>query len=90
MQSLDDKLEQLQQLIDSRSDGEARELADSLRKSVLRPWVAHPRRKRGVVMIRKVCTRDGDKDALLSFVQDEVALLDAHLNTAAGGRTATV
>lgn len=86
MQSLDEKLEQLQQLIDSRSDGEARELADSLRKSVLRPSVAHPLRKRGVAMIRKVYTRDGDKDALLSFVQDEVALLDAHLNQAAGGR----
>ena len=85
MQSLDEKLEQLQQLIDSRSDGEARELADSLRKSVLRPSVAHPLRKRGVAMIRKVYTRDGDKDALLSFVQDEVALLDAHLNHAAGG-----
>ncbi|HEY0490446.1 MAG TPA: tetratricopeptide repeat protein [Telluria sp.] len=90
LQSLDEKLEQLQQLIDSRSDGEARELADSLRKSVLRPCVAHPLRKRGVAMIRKVYTRDGDKDALLSFVQDEVALLDAHLNTAAGGRAATV
>ena len=89
LQSLDEKLEQLQQLIDSRSDGEARELADSLRKSVLRPCVAHPLRKRGVAMIRKVYTRDGDKDALLSFVQDEVALLDAHLNTAAGGRTVT-
>ncbi|MBZ2208387.1 tetratricopeptide repeat protein [Massilia soli] len=86
MQSLNEKLEQLQQLIDSRSDGEARELADSLRKSVLRPSVAHPLRKRGVAMIRKVYTRDGDKDALLSFVQDEVALLDAHLNHAAGGR----
>lgn len=86
MQSLDEKLEQLQQLIDSRSDGEARELADSLRTSVLRPSVAHPLRKRGVAMIRKVYTRDGDKDALLSFVQDEVALLDAYLNHAAGGR----
>ena len=89
VQSLDEKLEQLQQLIDSRSDGEARELADSLRKSVLRPCVAHPLRKRGVAMIRKVYTRDGDKDALLSFVQDEVALLDAHLNQAAGGRPVT-
>lgn len=87
MQSLDEMLEQLQQLIDSRSDGEARELADSLRTSVLRPSVAHPLRKRGVAMIRKVYTRDGDKDALLAFVQDEVALLDAHLNQAAGGRT---
>ncbi|RJG24408.1 tetratricopeptide repeat protein [Massilia cavernae] len=87
--TLDDKLAQLQQLIDSRSDGEARELADSLRKSVLRPSVAHPLRKRGVAMIRKVYARDGDKDALLAFFQDEVTLLEGHLNQASGGRAVT-
>jgi tetratricopeptide (TPR) repeat protein len=85
-ETLDHKLEQLQQLIDSRSDGEARELADSLRKSVLRPSVAHPLRKRGVAMIRKVYMLDGDKDALLAFAQDEVTLLEGALIEAAGGR----
>jgi tetratricopeptide (TPR) repeat protein len=86
---LGDKLEQLQQLIDSNSDGEARELADSLRKSVLRPSVAHPLRKRGAAMIREVYSRGGDKDALLEFVQAENTLLERHLSEQDGGRALT-
>lgn len=86
---LGDKLEQLQQLIDSNSDGEARELADSLRKSVLRPSVAHQLRKRGAAMIREVYSRGGDKDALLEFVQAENTLLERHLSEQDGGRALT-
>lgn len=81
--SLGHKLEQLQDLIDNRSPGEARALADSLRTSVLRPSAAHPLRRRGAAMIKQVYLQEGDKDALLSFTQDEVSLLEGALIEAA-------
>jgi tetratricopeptide (TPR) repeat protein len=84
--SLDDKLAQLQKLIDNRSPREARALADSLRKSILRPSVAHPLRRRGVAMIKQVYMQDGDKDALLAFTQDEVSSLEGALFEASAGR----
>jgi eukaryotic-like serine/threonine-protein kinase len=84
--TLDQKLAQLQQLIDSQSPREARELADSLRKSVLRPSVANPLRRRGVAMIKQVYLQEGDKDALLAFTQDEVSSLEGALIEAAGGK----
>jgi tetratricopeptide (TPR) repeat protein len=84
--SLDYKLAQLQLLIDNRSPREARELADSLRKTVLRPNVAHPLRRRGVAMIKQVYAQEGDKDALLAFTQDEVSSLEGALIEAAGGK----
>ena len=86
VETLDQKLAQLQQLIDNRSEREARELADSLRSSVLRPSADNVLRKRGVAMIKQVYTRDNDKDALLSFAQDEVSSLQAALKEAAAGR----
>jgi hypothetical protein len=72
----------LQNLIDS-SPGEARALADSLRTSVLGPSAADPLRRRGAAMIKQVYLQDGDKDALLSFTQDEVSLLEGALIEAA-------
>ncbi len=84
--TLDQKLAELQQLIDNRSEREARELADSLRKSVLRPSADNLLRKRGVAMIKQVYQRDNDKDALLSFIQDEVVSLQAALKEASAGR----
>jgi tetratricopeptide (TPR) repeat protein len=83
--SLDDKLAQLQRLID-RSPREARALADSLRKSILRPTLPYPQRRRGVKMIKQVYLQDGDKDALLAFMQDENSLLEGELFEAAAGR----
>lgn len=80
------KLQQLQQLIDNRSEREARELADSLRKTVLKPSASHPLRLQGVELIKQVYLRDNDKDALLSFVQDQVSALQEALQEAAGGR----
>lgn len=76
--NLGHKLTQLQDLIDS-SPGEARALADSLRTSVLRPSADHPLRRRGAAMIKQVYLQEGDKDALLSFTQDEVSLLEGAL-----------
>ncbi|MBQ5943020.1 tetratricopeptide repeat-containing protein [Massilia sp. AB1] len=81
--SLGHKLAQLQNLIDSRSPREARALADSLRNTVLRPSVADPLRRRGAAMIKQVYLQDGDKDALLSFTQDEVSSLEGALIEAA-------
>ncbi|WP_306396691.1 tetratricopeptide repeat protein [Telluria beijingensis] len=81
--NLGHKLTQLQSLIDSSSPGEARALADSLRTSVLRPSAAHPLRRRGAAMIKQVYLQEGDKDALLSFTQDEVSLLEGALIEAA-------
>lgn len=83
---LDHKLTQLQKLIDSGRAGEARALADSLREIILRPTVAQPLRRRGVAMIKQVYLEDGDKDALLAFTEDEVALLEGALIEASGGR----
>jgi hypothetical protein len=91
--TLGHKLAQLQQLIDNRSEREARELADSLRKSVLRPDAAtNPLRLRGVDMIKQVYLRDNDKDALLAFTQDEVSSLRKALQEAeaAAGRPVTM
>lgn len=88
--TLGHKLAQLQQLIDNRSEREARELADSLRHSVLRPNAANPLRLRGVAMIRQVYLQDNDKDALLSFAQDEVSSLQEALKEVVAGRAATM
>ena len=85
-ETLDRKLSQLQHLIDSRSDAEARELADSLRKTVLRPTTANPLRRRGVAMIKEVYRLGGDTNALLAITQDEVSWLEGALNEAAGGK----
>ncbi len=85
-ETLGHKLQQLQQLIDNRSEREARELADSLRKSVLKPCASHPLRLQGVELIKQVYLRDNDKDALLSFTQDQVSALQEALKEAAGGR----
>ncbi|MES2016421.1 MAG: tetratricopeptide repeat protein [Pseudomonadota bacterium] len=81
--TLDHKLAELQQLIDNRSEREARELADSLRTSVLRPSAASPLRQRGVALIKQVY--GNDKDALLSFQQDELFSLQAALLEGAAG-----
>lgn len=81
--NLGHKLTELQNLIDSRSPEEARALADSLRTSVLKPSAAHPLRRRGAAMIKQVYLQEGDKDALLSFTQDEVSLLEGALIEAA-------
>lgn len=88
-ETLEHKLTQLQQLIDNRSEREARELADSLRKSVLRPSAGSPLRLRGVDLIKQVYLRENDKDALLSFAQDEVSSLQEALKEAAAGRPLT-
>jgi hypothetical protein len=75
-ETLDQRLHQLQQLIDSQCAGEARELADSLRKHVLRSSVADPLRRRGVAMIKQVYTEVGDKDALLDFAEARLAAIE--------------
>ena len=84
--TLGHKLAQLQQLIDNRSEREARALADSLRKSVLRANVSTSLRLRGVAMIKQVYLRENDKDALLAFAEDEVSALQEALAEASGGR----
>jgi tetratricopeptide (TPR) repeat protein len=84
--SLDYKLTQLQKLIDNRSPREARALADSIRKTILRPTVAQALRRRGVAMIKQVYIQDGDKDALIAFTQDEVSSLEGAFIEAAGGK----
>lgn len=80
--NLGHQLARLQDLIDS-SPGEARALADRLRTSVLRPSAVHPLRRRGAAMIKQVYLQEGDKDALLSFTQDEVSCLEGALIEAA-------
>jgi hypothetical protein len=77
--SLDQALEKLQQLIDSQSVAEARALADSLRKQVLRSSVASPLRRRGVAMIKRVYAEEGDKDALLAFAEARLAAIEGEL-----------
>ncbi|MDQ1814411.1 tetratricopeptide repeat protein [Massilia sp. CCM 9210] len=84
--SLGYKLAQLQELIDQRCEREARALADSLRKSVLRRNVPALLRLRGVALIKQVYQRNNDKDALLAFAQDEVSALQQALTDAVGGR----
>ena len=76
---LDNQLAQLQALIDSRSPREARGLADHLRGAILRPSVAHPLRRRGAAMIKQVYLQEGDREALLAFMQDEVSYLERAL-----------
>ena len=88
-ETLGHKLAQLQQLIDNCSERESRELADSLRKSILRPSAANPLRMRGIALIKQVYRRDNDKDALLAFTQDENSSLQEALLEAAAGRPVT-
>lgn len=84
-ESLDDRLAQLQKMMDS-SPREARALADSLRKPILRLSVSHPLRQRGVAMIKRVYMQDGDMDAALAFTQDYASSLEGALIEAAAGR----
>ena len=88
--TLDHKLTQLQQLIDSRSAGEARALADSLRKMVLRPSVAYPLRRRGMAMIKQVYAQEGDTHALVALLQAEVSSLEGALNEATAAKPVAV
>ena len=83
--TLDQKLAQLQQLIDNQSPREARALADSLRTMVLRPSVAHPLRRRGVAMIKQVYEQEGDLGALVAFLKAELTSVSGALIDAVGG-----
>ncbi|MFC5513723.1 tetratricopeptide repeat protein [Massilia jejuensis] len=83
---LEHKLSQLHKLVEGGRAREARQLADSLRETILRPTVAQPLRRRGVGLIKQVYQDAGDKDALLAFAEDEVASLEGALIEAAGGR----
>lgn len=83
---LEHKLGQLHKLLTEGQAREARLLADRLRELILHPTVAQPLRRRGVALIKQVYQDDGDKDALLAFAQDEVALLEGALIEASGGR----
>ena len=83
---LEHKLGQLHKLVEGGRAREARQLADSLREVILRPTVSQALRRRGVALIKQVYQDDNDKDALLAFAEDEVALLEGALIEAAGGR----
>lgn len=72
-ETLAHKLTQLQHLLDSGA-GEARALADSVWKMLLRPSIAPPLRQRGVAMIKQVL--EGDKDALLAFAEARLAAME--------------
>lgn len=85
-EALEHRLGQLHKLVEAGRAREARQLADSLRETILRPTVAQPLRRRGVALIKQVYLDDGDKDALLAFAEDEVASLEGALLEAAGGR----
>jgi len=83
---LEHKLGQLHKLVEGGRAREARQLADSLRDVILRPSVSQALRRRGVALIKQVYQDDNDKDALLAFAEDEVALLEGALIEASGGR----
>ncbi|MET0983631.1 MAG: tetratricopeptide repeat protein [Telluria sp.] len=85
-EAIEHRLGQLHKLVEAGRAREARQLADSLRETILRPTVAQPLRRRGVALIKQVYLDDGDKDALLAFAEDEVASLEGALLEAAGGR----
>jgi tetratricopeptide (TPR) repeat protein len=75
--SLHQRLEQLQQLIDSQSVADARALADNLRPQLLHANVAGELKRRGVEMIKRVYAEEGDKDALLAFAEARLAALES-------------
>ncbi|WLI87611.1 tetratricopeptide repeat protein [Massilia sp. R2A-15] len=83
--SLELRLAELEHLIDNQRDAEARELADSLGKIVLRPSVAPHLRRRGGALIRQVYDMQGDKDARIAYGEAEVASLEGALMEAKGG-----
>jgi len=83
---IEHKLGQLHKLVEGGRGREARQLADSLRDLILRPTVSQALRRRGVALIKQVYQDDNDKDALLAFAEDEVALLEGALIEASGGR----
>ncbi|MES2756273.1 MAG: tetratricopeptide repeat protein [Pseudomonadota bacterium] len=85
--SLAHELDKLRELMIHRPD-EARELADSLHKMVLRPNVATPLRRKGVQMIKKVYEQQGDKDALLAFSEAVELFFESALLEAVGGKQA--
>ena len=85
-EAIEHRLGQLDKLVEAGRTREARQIADSLRETILRPSVAQPLRRRGVALIKQVYLDDNDKDALLAFAEDEVASLEGALLEAAGGR----
>ena len=78
------QLAELEHLIDNQNQAEARELADSLRKVVLRPSVAPRLRRRGAALIRQVYDMQGDKDARIAFGEAEVESLEGALEARGG------
>jgi tetratricopeptide (TPR) repeat protein len=81
------QLTQLRELMDSQNAKDARELADSLRKTVLKPSVARPLRRRGVAMIRQVYLQDRDTDALAAFSEAVESSLEGALIELEGGKS---
>lgn len=73
------QLATLQHLIESRRPREARQLADSLRHTVLRSSTPQRMHRHGAALIKQVYQQDGDQDALLAFTLAEVASLEGAL-----------
>ncbi|MES2299788.1 MAG: tetratricopeptide repeat protein [Pseudomonadota bacterium] len=77
--ALEGKISQVQRLIASEQLEQARDLADSLRKPLLRPGIAPALRRRGMAVLKIMYKMQGDKDALAALDAAEARVAGASL-----------
>ncbi len=78
--SLNRRIDEVQLLVESGKLEQARDLADSLRKPLLRPGVGPRQRTRGMAALKRVYKLQGDQHALAALHEAEVRAQDDPLS----------
>jgi tetratricopeptide (TPR) repeat protein len=76
VESLNRRIDEVQQLIESGQLDQARDLADSLRKPLLRPGIGPRQRVRGMAVLKRMYKIQGDQQALNALHEAEARALD--------------
>lgn len=79
---LNRRIDEVQQLVESGKLEQARDLADSLRKPLLRPGVGPRQRVRGMAALKRVYQIQGDQQALAALHEAEARARDDPLSAA--------
>jgi hypothetical protein len=71
LESLNRRIDEVQHLIENGQLDQARDLADSLRKPLLRPGVGPRQRVRGMAVLKRMYKIQGDQQALIALHEAE-------------------
>ncbi len=80
LESLNRRIDEVQRLIESGQLDQARDLADSLRKPLLRPGVGPRQRVRGMAVLKRMYKIQGDQQALIALHEAEARAHDDPLS----------